>query len=64
MTLKTSQQVADQLGVTNGYLAKLRVIGDGPTYIKVGRSVRYRAGDIDAWLDARRVGSTSEQVTA
>jgi predicted DNA-binding transcriptional regulator AlpA len=28
---------------------------DGPPYIRMGRAVRYRVSDLDAWLDDRRV---------
>lgn len=27
----------------------------GPAYLKLGRSVRYRLADLDAWLDAHRI---------
>lgn len=30
-----------------------------PTYLKLGRSVRYARADLDAWLAARRRVSTS-----
>lgn len=28
----------------------------GPPFIKLGRSVRYRRADIEAWLQERRIG--------
>ena len=37
-----------------------RVQGRGPKYIKVGRFVRYRESDLDAWLDSRTRTSTSQ----
>lgn len=40
-----------------------RVQGTGPRYIKIGRLVRYRIEDLDAWLEAQTRSSTS-QVTA
>ena len=36
-------------------LAGWRVQGRGPTYIKVGRLVRYRRSDVQGWLDGQRV---------
>lgn len=64
MQYHTAKQVADQLGMTEGHFAKLRVKGDGPRFIKIGRAVRYDPADVKAWLDARRVGSTSEELAA
>lgn len=56
-----TEQAAAYLGtVRPNTLEKWRVIGGGPAYLKVGRSVAYRVADLDAWLDARRFGSTSE----
>jgi hypothetical protein len=34
-------------------LAKLRVIGGGPLFLKFGARVRYRREDLDAWIKAR-----------
>ena len=41
-------------------LARLRLEGGGPAFIKLGRSVFYDPADIDAWLDANRRHSTSD----
>ncbi len=32
-----------------------RVRGDGPPFVKIGRNVRYKKSDVDAWLDERTV---------
>jgi predicted DNA-binding transcriptional regulator AlpA len=40
---------------------KDRVTGDGPPFIRLGRLIRYRAGDIRTWLDERVRRSTSER---
>jgi predicted DNA-binding transcriptional regulator AlpA len=42
--------------------AKRRMRGgaDTPPYIKIGRTVRYRWSDVEAWLADRERGSTSE----
>ncbi|MCD2262454.1 helix-turn-helix domain-containing protein [Dietzia aurantiaca] len=47
--------VAEDFGVTVQRLAEWRHKGIGPSYVKVGRLIRYRAEDIDAWLDANTV---------
>lgn len=53
--------LALRLNVTEGYLAKLRLTGDGPRFTKIGRAVRYDPRDVQVWLDARKANSTSEQ---
>jgi hypothetical protein len=39
--LLTPSQTGKLLGVSDSWLAKARLRGDGPRYVKVGRSVRY-----------------------
>lgn len=40
---------------------KARLTGDGPPFLKIGHLVRYRRGDVRAWLASqRRLQSTSE----
>jgi predicted DNA-binding transcriptional regulator AlpA len=46
------------LRLSRSTLAKLRLYGTGPRYTKVGRAVRYRRADLDAWINARYAGST------
>jgi excisionase family DNA binding protein len=41
-------------------LERFRISGDGPKYCKLGGAVRYRKADLDAWLESRLTGSTSE----
>jgi predicted DNA-binding transcriptional regulator AlpA len=41
-------------------LERLRVSGGGPRFVRCGRSIRYREGDLEAWITSRVVGSTSE----
>jgi hypothetical protein len=45
-------------------LERWRQTGDGPRFVRVGRAVRYRRSDLDAWLESRVRSSTSEQVDA
>jgi predicted DNA-binding transcriptional regulator AlpA len=42
---------------------KQRVTGGGPRFVKIGRSVRYRKGDVLDWLESRTVSSTSEALS-
>jgi predicted DNA-binding transcriptional regulator AlpA len=55
-------EVHTQFGLTQRFLEVSAVRGDGPPMVKIGRSVRYRAGDVRAWIEARRVTSTSQEV--
>ncbi len=41
-------------------LSLMRGKGNGPSYIKLDRAVLYDREDLDAWLAARKVASTSE----
>jgi predicted DNA-binding transcriptional regulator AlpA len=45
-------EVSHDLGVPVATLARWRYFGTGPRWIKVGRHVRYRGRDLDAWIDA------------
>jgi excisionase family DNA binding protein len=63
----TPRDAAEYLRISTSTLAKLRVYGGGLKFTKVSRSaVRYRLCDLDAYMAARRVTSTSEnpEVTA
>ena len=56
-SLYAPDQTAQYLGVTEQTLAVWRCTGryDIP-YIKVGRLVKYRKSDLDAWLEKRTYG--------
>ena len=50
--LLTDRQISQRYGLSFHTLRKLRVRGGGPPFIKIGRSVRYRSSDIEAWMIA------------
>lgn len=52
--LYTERQVAELTSISYRSLQGWRLRGGGPPYIKCGRSVRYRAGDLKAWCDRHR----------
>lgn len=56
--------VAELLGTTVGTLAYWRYMGKGPKFIKLGRAVRYRESDVNAWLDAQTREQTGERAIA
>lgn len=58
--LLTNDQAAALLGLSPETLPVWRVRGRGPQHIKVGRLVRYRESDLQAWLDAQTRASTSQ----
>lgn len=49
----TTEEVAEYLGVPVQTVYIWRTKGTGPRAIKVGKHLRFRASDLDAWLDAR-----------
>lgn len=48
--LMTSTELADYLKVPLGTLHQWRSRGEGPPGFRVGRHVRYRVDDVQAWL--------------
>jgi predicted DNA-binding transcriptional regulator AlpA len=48
--------LADLIGVPAKTLADWRSRGLGPTYVRVGRHVRYRPAAVEAWLEAQVAG--------
>lgn len=53
--LLTSDQVAEYLGLTPNALAIDRHRGRGIPYVRVGSRIRYRAKDVQGYLDANTV---------
>ena len=59
--LFTPKEQAAGLKVSVSFLAKARMRGDGPPYIKVGRSVRYTETGQAQYLASRQRRSTSDK---
>jgi predicted DNA-binding transcriptional regulator AlpA len=54
-------EAAQYLGLSTSTLAKMRLRGDGPPYLKAGRRiVIYDLYDLETWLGTRRRLSTSD----
>lgn len=49
-------EVAGDARVSVHTLAVWRTKNEGPRYVKVGRFVRYRPEDVEAWLESRTRG--------
>jgi predicted DNA-binding transcriptional regulator AlpA len=60
MNLLTTDDVARLTGLTVQWLAVMRMKKIGPRFVKLGRAVRYRRGDIDAWLESCSVPTEQE----
>ena len=59
--LKTNE-AALYLGLSESLLNKLRLTGGGPVFVRLaGRAIRYRRVDLDAWVQASVMASTSQQ---
>jgi hypothetical protein len=59
--LLTPKETARRLKVSVSWLAKARMRGDGPPYIRIGRSIRYAEAALIQWMKGRQRMSTSEQ---
>ncbi len=55
------RDTAKILNVSMSWLAKARMRGDGPPYIRIGRSIRYSEPALLQWMKSRQRLSTSEQ---
>jgi predicted DNA-binding transcriptional regulator AlpA len=61
MTLLSQREVASLLHLSERTLERFRVSGTGPKFVCLGRSIRYRLTDIEAYITSRVVSSTSER---
>jgi predicted DNA-binding transcriptional regulator AlpA len=59
--LLTSRDAASFLRLSQSWLAKARMRGDGPPYVKIGRSIRYRETALVQWLKSKQRLSTTKQ---
>lgn len=55
----TIDQLAEYLQVPKRTIYVWRTRGEGPRAIKVGRELRFRAQDVNAWLDALSFASSA-----
>ena len=62
--LMTTEAAAKYLSMSCPTLERLRLVGGGPVFCKLTPgprgAVRYRLEDLDTWVTARRVRSTSD----
>lgn len=55
----TTEEAAEHLAVSKRTLARLRRSGDGPKFARRGQIIRYRAADLDAWMEGCSVPPVS-----
>ena len=55
----TEKEVAKQIRVSLAFLRRWRLAQRGPRFIKVGALVRYRAEDLEQWLESLPAGGTA-----
>jgi predicted DNA-binding transcriptional regulator AlpA len=53
--LMNEQEAAAMVGCSVALLRKWRLFREGPSYVKIGRLVRYSQTDLNAFLDSHRV---------
>ena len=54
LTLWSTADLADVLGVPRSTIAGWRVEGKGPRFIRVGKHVRYAVDDVVAWTNEHK----------
>jgi excisionase family DNA binding protein len=60
--LLTARQVADRLGVTAETVLRWTRRGDLPGFRLPGGAIRFRAAELDGWLDAHATGAADRGV--
>lgn len=56
-----TKQAADYIGLQETTLEAWRCRGGGPIFLKLGKAVRYRQADLDAFIESRLRRNTSER---
>lgn len=56
-----ARDAARILNVSISWLAKARLSGEGPRFVKIGRAVRYLESSLCEYIKGRTRGSTSER---
>lgn len=51
----TEKQVSEVYGLSIPFLRRARRERRGPRFLKISKSVRYRRGDVEAYLDAHQI---------
>jgi predicted DNA-binding transcriptional regulator AlpA len=57
----TESELARKASVSIAALRKWRREGRGPRFLKLGRLIRYLAGDVDIWLHSHAFGGSKQR---
>jgi predicted DNA-binding transcriptional regulator AlpA len=57
--LLDEKQLASRLNLSVASARRWRLLRQGPKFLKIGASVRYRSEDVEAWLNSRPTGGES-----
>jgi predicted DNA-binding transcriptional regulator AlpA len=57
-------EAAEYIRSSTSTLAKARMYKRGPNFVRIGRAVRYRQSDLDAWMSASVAGQVGKPKTA
>ena len=58
--LMTAEEVSAIIAKTEGALAQDRFLGRGIPFIKMGKTVRYKPSDVEAYIEASRRTQTGQ----
>lgn len=59
-----ASEYAEFRGISKGAAAQERYKGDGPRFIRAGRSIYYDPADVYSWMDANKVQRTDDRPDA
>lgn len=59
--LLSRAEVEQIYGITKRYLELAPGRGVGPRFVRIGRLVRYRPGDIEDWIEAQVSGERGQR---
>lgn len=54
--LLSIKDLASHLGRSEATLARWRMEGKGPRFVRMGQFVRYDTADVEAWLEQQKTG--------
>jgi predicted DNA-binding transcriptional regulator AlpA len=61
MKLVNDVEASAILGMSAAWLRRMRVIGGGPSFVKLGNATRYDLEDLQVWVESRKCRSTSDE---
>jgi len=59
--LMTTADAAEYTGLQKTTLEQWRSRGEGPPFVRMNRTVRYRQADLDAWIESRVQTTTQRE---